>query len=59
MPSTPVTSSPVLVSRAQANAPDARVISEYIKILREIHAPQELISVAERVAERTARGDLK
>ena len=32
---------------------DIRVLQEHIAILREIQAPEELISVAERVAEET------
>jgi hypothetical protein len=38
---------------------DIRVLQEHIAILREIQAPEELISVAERVAEETIAANRK
>jgi hypothetical protein len=50
---TPPVNPPPIVQRLDSMAPDIRVLQEHIAILREIQAPEELISVALRVAEET------
>jgi hypothetical protein len=45
--------------RLESIAPDIRVLQEHIAILREIQAPEELISVALRVAEETIAANQK
>ena len=48
-----------LESIAPDIAADVRVLQEHIAILREIQAPEELISVALRVAEETIAANRK
>jgi hypothetical protein len=47
------------VHRLESIAPDIRVLQEHIAILREIQAPEELISVAVRVAEEAIAANQK
>jgi hypothetical protein len=59
MPGASGTSVQRLASIAPDMAPDVRVLQEHIAILREIQAPEELISVALRVAEETIAANRK
>jgi hypothetical protein len=56
---TPPATPPAFVQCLDSAAADVRVLQEHIAILREIKAPEELISVAMRVAEATLAANQK